>query len=262
MHKAARHKQIKELVSSHGDASVAFLAQRLGASLNTIRRDLAQLHVEGHVHRTRGGAIFESESKAPLTGPNYASREREYSREKLLLGQKAAAFIDDGASIVVTGGTTMHALAIALAGKRGLQVVTNGLTVAVELEKCEDSRVFFIGGMVDFTKMATVGQAAQDLLRDLLVDQAFVGVSGISTTSGLAMFNPQEAEINRCFIQAAKHVTVVADSTKFHSKAMFRIAGLDKVHRLVTDDGLPDEAARAIRDLGIELVVVPAARPH
>jgi DeoR/GlpR family transcriptional regulator of sugar metabolism len=256
MHKAARQKQIRELLTSNGDASVAFLAERFGASLNTIRRDLTDLDSQGHLSRTRGGAIFEREGKAPLTGPNYAAREREYPAQKMIIGKRAAEFIENGSSLVMTGGTTMHALAMALGDREDLQVVTNGLTVAVELEKCRGSRVFFIGGVVDFTKMATVGQAAQDALRDIVVDQAFVGVSGLSVDGGLAMFNPQEAEINRSFIRAAKHVTVLTDSTKFRSKAMFKMCGLDKVDRLITDDGILPKDKAAIESLGIELIIV------
>lgn len=256
MHKAARQRHIRELLTTNGDASVAFLAERFGASLNTIRRDLTDLHSQGHLSRTRGGAIFEREGKAPLTGPNYAAREREYPAQKMLIGKRAADFVENGSSLLVTGGTTMHALAIALQDRENLQVVTNGLTVAVELEKCRGGRVFFIGGVVDFSKMATVGQAAQSALRDIVVDQAFVGVSGLSVDGGLAMFNPQEAEVNRSFINAAKHVTVVTDSTKFHSKAMFKICGLDQVDRLITDDGILPHDRAAIEALGLELIVV------
>lgn len=134
--------------------------------------------------------------------------------------------------------------------------MTNGLTVAVELEKCRGSRVFLIGGVVDFTKMSTVGQAAQDALRDIVVDQAFIGVSGLSVEGGMAMFNPQEAEVNRAFIQAARHVTVLADSTKLDSKAMFKICGLDQVNRLITDDGISRRDRAAIEALGVELIIV------
>ena len=256
MLKAARQKQIRELLTSQGDASVAFLAQHFGASLNTIRRDLADLDSRGHISRTRGGAIFDREANALLTGPNYAAREREFPGQKMIIGRRAAEFIESGSSIVMTGGTTMHALATALASRENLQVVTNGLTVAVELEKCKGSRVFFIGGLVDFTKMATVGQTAQAALRDIVVDQAFVGVSGLSIGGGLAMFNPQEAEINRGFIEAAKHVTVLTDSTKFQSKAMFKICGIDQIDRLITDDGISTEDRRAIESAGVELIVV------
>jgi DeoR/GlpR family transcriptional regulator of sugar metabolism len=235
---------------------VAFLAERFGTSLNTIRRDLTHLDSEGHLSRTRGGAIFEREEKAPLTGPNYAIRAHENLAQKRIIGKRAAEFTGNGSRFLMSAGTTMHAMAMALSDRENLQVVTNGLTVAVELEKCRSCSVFFIGGVVDFTKMATVGQAAQGALADIVVDQAFISVSGLSVDGGLAMFNPQEAEVNRSFIHAANHVTLVTDSTKFRSKAMFKICGLNKVHRLITDDGISPKDRAAIESLGIELIVV------
>lgn len=121
MHKAARQKQIRELLTTNGDASVAFLAERFGASLNTIRRDLTDLDAQGHLSRTRGGAIFEREAKAPLTGPDYAIREREHLAQKTIIGKHAAGLIENGSSFLMSGGTTMHALAMAWLGMRAFR---------------------------------------------------------------------------------------------------------------------------------------------
>lgn len=37
------------------------------------------------------------------------------------------------------------------------------------------------------------------------------------------MPSPDEAAMNRCFVDAAQSVTVIADSSKFSSQAIFRI---------------------------------------
>jgi len=256
MLKATRQKQICEAVQKDGGVSVAELAEKLGASQNTIRRDLAYLGKQGVLQRTHGGATFDDGSSFAMT-PTYAARTVDNARQKQLIAKRSVEFVSDGASILLNGGTTMQAFAVALRNtKRDLQIVTNGLTVATELDINGSARAYFIGGVIDFTKMATVGQTAQEAMKDIQVEQAFLGVSGISITGGLAMFNPHEAEINRAFIQAAQHVTVLVDSSKFASKAMFRIASLDKIHRLVTDELLTDKDRRQIEALGIELIIV------
>ena len=255
MLKAVRHKKIQEMLMSGGQVTVAELAEKFSTSPITIRRDLEYLDQQGLLNRTHGGAVADFGDGSPASTKNYSVRESAQAAQKQLIARHAARLITDGESIIMNGGTSMHALAMELSRHNNLQVVTNGLTVAVELGGNSTTRVYFIGGMVDFTKMATVGHSAQEVMKDIHVDRAFLGVSGISVSGGLAMFNPHEAEINRAFINAAREVTILVDSTKFSSKAMFRIAPIEKVHRLITDAGIDPDVQREIARLGIEVVI-------
>src|SRR3712207_6651246 len=49
--------------------------------------------------------------------------------------------------------------------------------------------------------------------------------------------------MKRAMLQAARQVVVVADSAKFGRSALVRVAGLEAVDLIVTDDGLSAEAA-------------------
>ena len=69
------------------------------------------------------------------------------------------------------------------------------------------------------------------------------------------MLSQEEAAMNRAFIDAAQSVTVVVDSSKFHSQCVFRIAKLDRVTRIITDSSIDDESRRAIEKLGVELLI-------
>ncbi len=65
-----RHLILQEL-EKQGFASLSGLADHVGSSESTIRRDLEQLEGLGQIRRTRGGAAFSAAPPpvAPLTWP-------------------------------------------------------------------------------------------------------------------------------------------------------------------------------------------------
>lgn len=149
----------------------------------------------------------------------------------------------------------MRRLASHLRGLRDLKVVTNGLTVAMEFSRSKAAQVFVLSGSIDFAKMATVGPSAEVGLSDIRVPRVFLGVSGISAVHGVSMYNPQEAQINRAFVEAADEVFVVVDSSKFSSQALFRIAPLSQVKCVITDEGISKKDKDSLRRSGVEVII-------
>lgn len=258
MLKAARHKEIVALVQGGGAVEASALAERFQTSPITIRRDLIELHERGLLERTRGGAVSGeviAEGWARYESISYAERERENFREKRAIAELAAQLVSDGDCILVNGGTTSRHLAEALRGHHNLHVVTNGLTVAMEFARSQNASVYLLPGTVDFKKMASVSRPAPGAIDDISVRAAFLGVHGISVAGGIGMLSPEEAAMNRAFIDAAQTVNVIVGSSKFRSQAVFRIAKLDKVTRVITDAGIDPGARRELESLGIEVLV-------
>ncbi|WP_424859317.1 DeoR/GlpR family DNA-binding transcription regulator [Tepidimonas sp. HKU77] len=257
MLKAARHKEIVALVQGGGIVEVNALAQRFQTSPITIRRDLIELQERGLLERTRGGAVSGeviAEGWARYESISYAEREREQYREKRAIAELAAQLVSDGDCILVNGGTTSRHLAEALRGHQNLHIVTNGLTVAMEFARSQNAAVYLLPGMVDFRKMASVSRPAPGSLDDITVRAAFLGVHGISP-AGIGMLSPEEAAMNRAFIDAAQTVNVLVDSSKFNSQAIFRICEMNRVTRVVTDTGLAPEVRQALEAQGVEVLL-------
>jgi len=257
MLKAARHKEIVALVQGGGIVEVNALAQRFQTSPITIRRDLIELQERGLLERTRGGAVSGeviAEGWARYESISYAEREREQFREKRAIAELAAQLVSDGDCILVNGGTTSRHLAEALRGHQNLHVVTNGLTVAMEFARSQNAAVYLLPGMVDFRKMASVSRPAPGSLDDITVRAAFLGVHGISP-AGIGMLSPEEAAMNRAFIEAAQTVNVLVDSSKFNSQAIFRICEMNRVTRVVTDTGLAPEVRQVLEAQGVEVLL-------
>jgi len=258
MLKAARHKEIVALVQGGGVVEVTVLAERFQTSPITIRRDLIELQERGLLERTRGGAVsgdMIAEGWARYESISYAEREREHAREKRAIAELAAQLVSDGDCILVNGGTTSRHLAEALRGHRNLHVVTNGLTVAMEFARSHDAAVYLLPGMVDFKKMASVSRPAPGVFDDISVRAAFLGVHGISADGGIGMLSPEEAAMNRSFVNAAQTVNVMVDSSKLSSQAIFRICEMKRVARVITDSGLRENDRKKLNALGVEVLV-------
>jgi DeoR/GlpR family transcriptional regulator of sugar metabolism len=261
MIRAARHNKIKSLLEEEGVVSIADLAAKCDTSAVTIRRDLAMLEDEGQLARTYGGAIAliaPDKMMAP-----YDVRVKEFTKEKLSVANKAAEFIKNGDNLIISAGTTMHALALQLKRHENLKVVTNGLAVAMELAIAPGAQVLMIGGAVDSKELATVGSLAEELAQSIHVPKAFLGVFAVSIEHGISVHSPVEAEINRRFVNSAQEVTVVADSSKFDSQYLnplnanflFQIADLGDIHRIVTDGKINSETKKSLKRLGLEVVI-------
>jgi len=259
MLKAERHRDLIATLNGDGSVSVADMARRFSCSPMTIRRDLLELQRLGLLSRTHGGAVLDAavHGYARYENGTFEERVRVRNCEKRAIAEQAARLVNDGDSLLINAGSTATAFARALRGHRNLHVVTNGLSVAMELMANPTTAVFMLPGLLDRKKLSTVLPADAAILRDLNPPSAFLGVVGVSPTHGPMMADPVEAAMNRAMIDLADEVTLLVDSSKFTAQAIYRIVPMDEIDRIITDDGLADSDRDAIATRGIDLVICP-----
>src|SRR5690606_35986306 len=79
------------------------------------------------------------------------------------------------------------------------------------------------------------GEAAVDFIRQFKVDYAVIGASAIDHDGALLDFDFREVKVAQAIIANARHVILVADSTKFERTAPVRIGHLSQVDTFITD---------------------------
>ena len=245
-----RQAKIAELARQRGEVSVDELVAAFAVTPQTIRKDLNALCARGALKRTHGGAMHPS----GVENVEYEARRQIAPAEKRAIGRAAAALIPDHASLFINIGTTTEAVSQALAGHRGLMVITNNINVANNLRAAPFIEVVIAGGVVRASDGGIVGEAAVDFIRQFKVDFAVIGASAIDADGALLDFDYREVKAAQAIIANARHVVVVADSTKFTRTAPVRIGHLGQAHSFITDRcPLP-----SIRDLcaeaGVRLV--------
>jgi DeoR/GlpR family transcriptional regulator of sugar metabolism len=85
-------------------------------------------------------------------------------------------------------------------------------------------------------------------IKTLHVDQLFLGVHGMDAHAGFTTPNMPEATTNRTLIDNAREVIILADSSKWGVIGLAGIAPLAAAHTVVTDERLPEPAARTLRE--------------
>ncbi len=250
-----RQARILERVREDGAVRVADLVRELGVSDMTVRRDLEILDDRGLVEKVHGGAT--AVERSALFEPTFAAKSSLQEAEKDAIARSAASLVEPGMAIAVSAGTTTYALAQRLVDIPRITVVTNSIRVTDVLHHGgrADQTIILTGG-VRTRSEALVGPFAVAALRTVHVDLVFVGVHGMDPHSGFTCPNLLEAETDRSLIEAARHLVVVADHTKWGVIGISSIARLDQADVLVTDARLEPDARAVLQREVRRLVVV------
>jgi len=139
-----RRLQISELVRQHGSVQVTSLAKRFGVSMQTVRKDLRFLTERGVMARAYGGAIDSKVVGGPMAEAPYEAKRTSHLEEKRRIGQRAAAMVKPGDTIVIDSGTTGIALADALPNAE-VTVVTNDFGVLSALAAKNHINIVMLG---------------------------------------------------------------------------------------------------------------------
>ena len=101
--------EVIDLIDKDGGVTTIELADKLGVSLSTIRRDLNNLEKNGLILKTHGGAVPRSFSTS--YEPPYHLKSHLQKREKELIGKLASSFIKEGDTVIFDSGTTVFQMA-------------------------------------------------------------------------------------------------------------------------------------------------------
>ena len=248
-----RRQHILAIAQSEGRVRVRDLSKALGISQITIRKDLDHLQAKGLLQRSHGGAL--PAQPGALFDPSLQEKEKSQHYEKERIGAAAAEMVKEGQCIMLDSGTTTTAVAHALKRFSNLTVITNAVNIAAELTGT-NFEVILTGGILRKNSFSLVGPLAEDLLAEMHADILFLGVDGFDLEIGLTTPNLLESRVNRAMVTGATKVVAVCDSTKFNRRSLSRIIPVSAVHHVITDTGISQSTAEALRNLNIELTVV------
>lgn len=232
-----RQLTLLKVVQAQGSVTVEQLAETLGVTLQTVRRDVQRLADEGLLARFHGGVRVPSS-----TVENIAHQQRENlnAEGKQRIARAVAAAVPNECSLILNIGTTTEAIAKALLHHTGLRVITNNLNVAAILSANPQCEVIVVGGVVRGRDRGIVGEAAVDFIRQFKVDIALIGISGIESDGSLRDYDYREVKVSQTIISHAREVWLAADSSKFNRPAMVEVAKLTQIDRLFTDMPPPE----------------------
>ena len=246
-----RHSEILRILREKGVTSVDDLALAIGASQATLRRDLRHLDEAGLIQRHSGKVdLLFGEGELP-----HLLRHSIHLGEKRRIAQAALDLIQNGESILISGGTTTLELACLLPGQRRVTVITNALHVAEALVDKTGINLVLLGGEVRPGERTMHGHLTENGAQELRADKFFYGIQAISLQHGLTHNQLQEVTTDRALASSAVQVIVLADHTKFGRVAPAVVLPLASVDTIITGVEAPEEMIAGLRDRNLQVLL-------
>lgn len=252
MLKSLRHKNIMELLASRGAVSISEMANSLGASMMTIRRDIDALEKSGLVRKMHGSAVLVGNETSQ---PSYHQRVTEFQEEKDRIGKAAAAMIKRGAIVLFDAGTTPLAVVQHIPQDLEFTAITTGLMTAAALCSRTSANVICIGGNIHQTSYSAVNYLAKEMLARFHADIAFISTKSVSLPDGLFETQLPLIEIKKAIVAASDKVVLLADHSKFSSKALCLSVPIEDINLIITDDKVPEIALEHLKAKNTEVQI-------
>ncbi|MFJ5956689.1 DeoR/GlpR family DNA-binding transcription regulator [Paenarthrobacter sp. NPDC092416] len=246
-----RHRAIIGLLHQHWGLRVSRLADELGVSEATIRRDLLQLEREGVLRREHGRAVSQL---GQTRGIPFRLREIDSAPTKGLLAAAVATTIKDGETVALDSGTTCLAVARELAG-RPLTVMPLSVQGIRALNGHRGTELIVPGGSVRQEEGAIVGPLADASIKSVRFDAAVIAPFGAEAKHGFTAFDVQDATTKRHVLDASKRSVFVVEGAAFSRLGHAAICPMSAIDILVTDSGAPVEILSSLRSEGVEVIV-------
>ena len=248
--KRERITEIANLLDKRGKLTLKQLEECFPrVSQMTLRRDLLLLEQEGKVIRVRGGAMSVKDVQK-TSGEPYTKKTTIHTDEKIEIAQKAAALIDEGASIFLDAGSTALYLAKEMPDV-ACNVFTNGRAVATELSKKRRVAVNLLGGPLIKENLSTASSLSSLYFMDTNFELAIISAAAFTPENGFSCGSQMEADLFKLICKKAKFTYMMLDSSKIGKIKPYTFARIEDINVLITDEAFPDGLKEQFKAMNI-----------
>jgi DeoR/GlpR family transcriptional regulator of sugar metabolism len=231
---AQRHEHLITALARDGRIVAKEAAIELGATDDTIRRDLRALAEQGLLQRVYGGALPVSQADRP-----HAERQQVSVGSKRRVARASLQLLHPGTTLLLDAGTTAVEVARALPSDLRLTVITPGPLVAIALAEHPLVEIVLIGGTVSRHSMVSGGALAAEALRRVGADLCFIGVTGVHAEAGLTTGSADDAATKRAMAERAAETYVLASAEKIGAASAHPVLEFGEVTGFVLDPDAP-----------------------
>ncbi len=245
-----RENKVLDILSAHGKIEVAVLAEKIGVSQVTIRKDLDALEEKGIVRREHGYAIIGGlEDVNNRLAFNY--------EEKRKIARLAATLVAPGETVMIENGSCCTLLAEEIAKtNQGATIITNSAFIASYIRRIDGVNIVLLGGDFQNDAQVMVGPILKTCVSQFFVDKLFVGTDGFSEERGFATNNHLRAQAVRDMAEHAAKVVVVTESQKFEVQSVVPFNLGNTIKCVVTDDQIAPSSEKVMEKCGIEVLKI------
>lgn len=206
------------------------MADDLGVSTETVRRDLAELDNAGRIQRTYGGAV-----SIKTFEPALAERSTLHVSAREDIARIAVDYVKSANSLFIGGGaTTLHFARALRQIDKPLTILTPSFSIATELSANPQIMVMALPGVVEANEGLVVGGETLKCIAQYHTSMAIMGASGIDI-QGVSEALINVAHVYSAMISNARETVILADSSKFGTRSLQQITDLNANVSIFTD---------------------------
>lgn len=245
-----RETEILEILTEQKRVEVSSLAEKIGVSQVTVRKDLSELESRGIIKREHGYAVLRSVD-------DISGRIAYHYETKRLIASKAAELVHDGETIMIESGSCCALLAEELVNsKNDVTIITNSAFIAGYIRLRIQAKVILIGGIYQNDSQVMVGPMVKQCAENFCVDKLFVGTDGYTGRIGFTNSDHLRAQAVRDMALQAEQVVILTESNKFNQHGAVPLQLSDRIKIVITDTGIPNEVQQDLEEHGISILTV------
>ena len=247
-----RRNEILEKLQKEKRVVVSELSKAYGVSEETIRRDLEKLENDGYVIKSYGGAVLNENVNLDMP---FNVRKNTNVVGKQKIAEIVRGMVKEGEQLILDSSSTAVFIAKALKeSHKNLTVITNSIEIIIELFDMQDWHVLSTGGLAMEGSLALIGPQTDQMLRSYHVNKAVVSCKGFDMENGITDSNELHAGNKKTMLERADKSILAVDHSKFGSTAFARIAGLENISMVITDEKPEDRWLELFRKYQVECV--------
>lgn len=242
-----RRQRLLNWLRRDGKIVATEAAHQLNVSIDTVRRDLNQLALEGFIQRVHGGAL-------PLS-PGLRSGETGMEAPKpgkIQIAEKAAQLIQNGCVVFFDCGNTVLEIAKQVPARLRFTAITHHLPVALALAERSDSEIILLGGRVNRTWYYAFSPNTAQEIRRFRIDLLFMSICSIDVEAGISCHELEDLELRKAMVESSSVIAGVATKEKLGTAAPFVLGPASLLDYLITED--PESFGGEFRRFGVTVL--------
>jgi DeoR/GlpR family transcriptional regulator of sugar metabolism len=251
MNSTRRRIEIYQILQKQSAVEVSVLAEQLGVSAMTIRRDLELFEKQGLVTTGYGGAYLNRSARIE---PGFALKRGHMAGAKKKIAEAAADFIKDGNSVIIDCGTSTVEI-LKFIQKKNITVITGAWSAVGYLHGNPKITLILAPGEYDELSAGAVSSLTVEFIRNFHADLVFISTQGLDPCYGATVPSATDAMVKRAFMEAGERKVLVVDSSKIGNRYFVRHAKTEEFDSIITDEAVSQEHAEQIRKYCENLVI-------
>jgi DeoR/GlpR family transcriptional regulator of sugar metabolism len=198
--------------------------------------------------RIHGGAVLKD-------ADDLSNRLGIHYQRKLKIARKAAAYVNEGETILIESGSINALLARELSRKKNVKIITTNVFIARQFRNNKDVNIILLGGIYQHQSETLVGKITKACIDQINVNKAFIGIDGYSRIAGFTLRDLYRAEISSYIVEKSREVFILTDSSKFGKTELTNVCYPKDIQHIATDNHLDQSFQEELTKAGVDLIL-------